>query len=236
MVNLGLVILIVLALEHIIFAFVFFWVKSYSIPVAVLRLTGNKERPTLIITKAKKIYAHGIPRLKVRGYKSEFRDYLSENYYPSIRSKWGGLILWEFEDGLLTPVIPRKAERKLSKEQKAHIDVHMKKLSALTGVKFSYDELLHHELKLKAVDDVDTEFLLQDQARIDGQYAGGWKEFLLRYSGHMTIIIISVMMLVGVIVWLDKMPEFAQQCFSQAQAGAKASLFDQASNFTRPPA
>ena len=236
MVNFGIVILVALVLEHIILMFLFLWGRTYTIPVAVFRLTGNKERPTLFLTKAKKIDRHGVPRLRVKGYKHEFRDYLSENYYPSIRSKWGGLVLWEFEDQLLTPVIPRKIERKLTKEQRVKIDGVIKKLNSLTGVTFSYDKFLHHELKLKAVDDVDTEFMLQDQARIDGQYAGGWKDFLMKYSGHITVIIIAILMLVGLVLWFDKLPELASECYGQAQASFNQMLLEQASEKLVPPA
>ena len=234
MVSLGIVVFITLILENLIAVFMFLWIKSYSIPVAILRFSGNKDRPTIIITKAKKISRHGIPRLKVRGYKDEFRDYLSENYYPALRSKWGGLILWEFEDGLLTPVIPSKVERQMTDEQRKNIDAQLKNICDLTKIDFKFDKQLHHKLMLKAVDDVDTEFYLQDQARIDGQYAGGWKDFLLKYSGHMTVIIIAVLMLVGVILWFDKMPEMASQCYGQARASIENGLIQQAINTTRP--
>ena len=177
-ISLPVVLLISLFLENIILVFVFIWIKTYNIPVTILRFTGNKGRPLLLQTTAKKRFIHGVPRLKVRGYRDDFRDYLSENYYPSPRGKYGGLVLWEFEDKLLTPAIPRKVERKFSKEDRAAVNRMIMKLNSLTGVNFEYDQFLHHELKLKTVDDVDTEFMLQDQARLDSQYAGGWREFL----------------------------------------------------------
>ena len=236
MVNVSVVLLSYIFLSHVVGIFLLIWNKTYSIPVAILRFTGNKGRPTLFLTKAKKVIKNGVPRLKVRGYKDEFRDYLSENYYPTVRGKWGGLVLWEFEDQLLTPAIPKKIERKLSKDDRAAINRMLMKLNKLTGVSFEFDKYLFHELKLKAVDDVDVEFLLQDQARIDSQYAGGWREFLSKYAGHATIIIIAMLMLVGVVIWFDKMPEFAAQCYGAAQSIAEQSLLDRAVEAAAPTA
>jgi len=235
-ISMPVVLLIILFLENIILVFALLWFKSYNIPVTILRFTGNKGRPLIIHTKAKKHFVRGVPRLRVRGYKDDFRDYLSENYYPSPRGKYGGLVLWEFEDKLLTPSIPRKVERKLSKEDRAAINRMLMKLNKLTGVNFEYDQFLHHELKLKAVDDVDNEFMLQDSARIDSQYAGGWREFLMRYAGHATIIVIAILLLVGIIIWLDKMPEFAAQCYGAAQSAAEQGFIQRAAEAAAPTA
>lgn len=236
MVDLGMVLLGYLFFSHVVVAFVFVYLKTYNIPVAILRFTGNKGRPMLILTKGKKIFKHGVPRLKVRGFKEEFRDYLSENYYPTGRGKFGGLVLWEFEDGLLTPSIPRHIERKLSKDDRDAVNRMLVKLNKLTGVSFEYDKFLHHELKLKAVDDVDTEFMLQDQARIDGQYSGGWRDFLAKYAGHATIIIIAILLLVGLVLWFDKMPEFAAQCYGAASNAVEQSLLERGAAAASPSA
>lgn len=236
MVSVSILLVIYIFLTHIIGVFMLVYFKSYNIPIAILRFTGNKGRPMLVLTKGKKVFRHGVPRLKVRGFRDEFRDYLSENYYPTGRGKWGGLVLWEFEDGLLTPSIPRKVERKLSKEDREAVNRMLVKLNKLTGVSFEYDDYLHHELKLKAVDDVDTEFMLQDQARIDGQYSGGWRDFLTKYAGHATIIIIAMLMLVGVVIWFDKMPEFASQCFGVAQQAVQQGLLERGAEAIAPTA
>lgn len=236
MVSISVVLLIYVFFSHLLAVFAIIWFKTYNIPIAILRFTGNKGRPMLVLTKGKKIFKHGVPRLKVRGYKDEFRDYLSENYYPTGRGKWGGLVLWEFEDGLLTPAIPKAVERKLSKEDRAAVNRMLQKLNKLTGVTFSYDDYLHHELKLKAVDDVDTEFMLQDQARIDGQYAGGWRDFLAKYAGHATIIILAILMLVGVVIWFDKMPDFAAQCYGAASRSVEQSIIERGAAAVAPTA
>lgn len=236
MVSPGLVLFSVLAVEHIVLLFLLLWMKSYNIPVAVLRYTGGKQRPTLIVTKAKKYVRRGVPRLKVRGYKEEFRDYLSENYYPAVRSKWGGLVLWEFEDNLLTPVVPSKKIRKLGAEQRAALDKALQRLTSLSGIKFDFNKELYHELRLKAVDDVDNEFMLQEDARIDTQYAGGWRDFIAKYSGHMVVIIIAILMVVGLSLWLEKMPEFAAQCYGAAQSSLEQGFLERAGDALSPPA
>lgn len=234
MVNVTIMLMTYVFLSHVAAIFVILILKSYNIPIAILRFTGNKGRPMLILTRGKKVFRHGVPRLKVRGFKDEFRDYLSENYYPTGRGKWGGLVLWEFEDGLLTPSIPRPVERKMTKEDREAVNRMLQKLNKLTGVSFEYDQYLHHELKLKAVDDVDTEFMLQDQARIDGQYSGGWRDFLAKYAGHATIIIIAMLLLVGLVLWFDKMPEFASQCYGAAQQAVEQNLIQRAAEAAAP--
>lgn len=226
----------IIFVEHMIMFFLYIANRKFNIPIAVMRLTGNKQRPTLFLTRAKKVFRNGVPHLIVKGYKDHFRDYLSENYYPTINGKYGGLILWEFEDQLLTPVIPTKVERQWSDAQKREVNSLLQKINSLTGVSFSYDKFLHHELKLKAVDDVDNEFMLQENSRVDGQYAGGWRDFLLKYSGHVTVIIIAMLLLVGVILWMKNMPEFAATCYGAAQNAVQSGLLEQAAQAAAPPA
>lgn len=215
-------------------------IMSWNIPVTILRYTGNKGRPLMIHKKARKTFKNGVPRLFVRGYSEPIRDYLSENYYPTMRGKYGGLILWEFEDGLLTPALPKRTffqkilgKDKLSKEDEEFYE-RAKEFYKSRSVPFDFDRQLYADLKLKAVDDVDVEFGLQEIFRVDNQYSGGWKDFFLKYGGHMAIIIIAVLMLIGVIKWFDKIPEFAAMCAATAKGIVEESLIRQAANAAVP--
>lgn len=206
---------------------------SWNIPITILRYTGNKGRPVLIHSKGRKILRNGIPRLFVRGFKDPVRDYLAENYYPTVRGKYGGLILWEFEDGLLTPALPKKELKKLSEEDKAKYEEAIAVLKS-QGVEFSFDEQMYKDLKLKIVDDVDQEFMLQEQHRLDKQYSGGPWAFLSEHAGQITVVIIAVLMLVGVIMWFDKMPEFAAQCADTARSIVNENIARQAADAFAP--
>lgn len=209
-------------------------VLSYNIPVTILRFTGNKERPLLFHRKAKKFFRSGVPMLKVRGYKGVIRDYLSENYYPTPKGKYGALLLWEFEDGLLTPAIPAKVYKNLSKEEQAELEITMKQLQDMGVVKFNFDEQMYHKLMLKVVDDVDVEFNIEQNVRIDGQYTGGFRDFLNKYTGHIVVVIMGFILLTGLIVFLDKMPELAAQCYGAADAAVRSSLLERAAENIKP--
>lgn len=224
-----------LVVENIILGFLFIINKSYNIPITILRYAGGKERPIMIATRGKKRIKHGVPRLVVKGYKEEVRDYLSQNYYPTVRGKYGGLILWEFEDGMLTPALPKKVARKLTPEQQKLLRSAFEQVCAATKVNFDFDQVLHNELRLKAVDDVDVEFMLQDHERIDTQYTGGWKDFIMKYGSHMTLILLAILMLAGVAIWFDKMPEFAAQCYGAARQAVEQNIIDKAVAAAAPP-
>lgn len=234
MIPLQLIMVGIIAIEHLIVIFIAVSYMSYNIPVTILRFMGNKERPTIIHARARKKINHGVPRLKVRGYKTEIRDFLSENYYPTVKGKYGGLILWEFEDGMLTPTIPVKVERQLTEEQHKAVSEAFRKVQALQAVKFKYDPWLHNQLKQKAVDDVDVEFLLQEVERVDSQYASGWRDFLSKYAAQITIGIVAILLLVGWVVWLDKAPNMMAQCASAAKDVVKESLIQQAAAAAAP--
>ena len=232
--NLLLILFGILALEHLTAVFFVWHFKSYNIPVTILRYVGGKERPLMIATRAKKLFSHGVPRLFVKGYKDPIRDYLSKNYFPTVRGKYGGLILWEFEDGLLTPCAPIRKPKKMSAEAYEQL----KKATAIIAkhhrIPFEYEDNLHNELRLKAVDDVDIEFNLQEQSRVNGQYAGGWRDFLEKYASHAAIIIIAILMLVAVIIVLDKLPGLAAQCANAATDVAKESILRAAAASAAP--
>jgi hypothetical protein len=115
---------VVVGLVFIVFVVVgiiFLWsVLSWRIPVVVLRYTGNKERPTLIVRRGRKVIRRGVPYLYIKGYKTAIRDYHAENYYPSPKTRYGGVVLWEFEDGWLTPCVPKLEG--LSAAERARVD------------------------------------------------------------------------------------------------------------------
>jgi len=207
---------------------------SYNIPVTILRFTGNKERPLMFHRKAKKFFRSGVPMLKVRGYKGVIRDYLSENYYPTPKGKYGALMLWEFEDGMLTPAIPKKVFREMSAEQKGEFEIILKQLQDMGVIKFSFEEQLYHQLMLKVVDDVDVEFNIEQNIRLDGQYTGGFRDFISKYTGHIVVVVIAVLLLTGLIIWLDKMPELAAQCYGAAQGAVQQSILERATDAIKP--
>lgn len=232
MVSVDMILWAVVAFVFVVLVILVIGALKFNIPVVIMRFTGNKQRPLLIMRKAKKMMVGGVPKLIIRGYKDPIRDYMSENYYPTVKGKYGGLILWEFEDGLLTPVIPQLHE--LSKDQREKVKDAMEMLKTLSPVEFSYDDKLYHQLRLKAVDDVDVEFMIQQNLRLDSQYTGGWKDFLNKYGGHITIIIIAMLLLAGLVVWLDKMPEFAAQCYGAAETAVRNSLVERAIDAVAP--
>jgi uncharacterized protein YggT (Ycf19 family) len=190
------------------------WYVSYNIPVTVLRFVGNKGRPLLIHTKAKKKAFKGVTRLKIRGYKMDIRDFKQDNYYPARRGKYGALLLFEFEDGYLTPTLPKKID--LSAEEKARLNELLDEVHNLGAGKFQFDHELHADLVLKAVDDVDVDFMIQEYARINDQYPGGWGEFFQKFGGHLIVAFIAIIMLVMVIVFFNKAPELATACANAA--------------------
>lgn len=232
--DLVLVFLFIFFIELMALCIYLYYRMVWNIPVTLLRFVGNKGRPTMIHRRAKKVIHKGIPRLYVQGYKDPVRDYLSENYYPTIRGKFGGLILWEFEDGLLAPALSQKEVKALGKEEKMEYEAAMSYFKG-KPVTFEFDKQLYHDLKLKVVDDVDQEFMLQEMYRVDQQYAGGWKDFFLKYGGHMTVIIMGLILLTGVVVGLDKAPEFAAQCAATAQEVARQTWLEATAANVAPP-
>ena len=242
MVSALLVVGVVLFLEHLVGVFLLIYHKTYNIPIAVMRFTGNKQRPTLFLTKGKKVFKAGIPRLQVRGYKVQFRDYLSENYYPTIRGKWGGLILWEVEDGVLTPALPKrslidklKGEGKLTPEQQEVYEMAQALFKA-KGVKFEFDEQLFKDIKLKIVDDVDIDFMLEEISRRKSQYNNWFAEFMNRHGSMVMIVFICMLLFAGFVVGLEKLPDLMAQCSAAGADVVKGSLLEQAANTVRPPA
>jgi hypothetical protein len=231
---LGWFILLGIVILAIIVMFVWLAILSYNIPVVVLRFTGHKGRPLMMIKKAKKRFVKGIPLLFVRGYKHPVSDFKSENYYPSVRGPYGGLILWEFEDNMLTPAITKKNLKEWSPEKLELVKKGLAEFNSGLSVPFEFDEALHKQLKLKAVDDVDMETFMQEISRIDGQYSGGFKDFLMKYGGHINVIIIAVLLLVGLILWFQNMPDFAAQCYGAAQQATQQSLVERGVDAVRP--
>ena len=232
---------VVFTLMIIIFLFIVFWLR-WNIPVTILRYTGNKGRPLMFHTKARKVMKQGVPRLIVKKYDLPIRDYLAENYYPTIRGKWGGLILWEVEDGVLTPALPKrslidklKGEGKLTPEQQ-EVYEQAQALFKAKGVKFEFDEQLFKDIKLKIVDDVDIDFMLEEISRRKSQYNNWFAEFMNRHGSMVMIVFICMLLFAGFVVGLEKLPDLMAQCSAAGADVVKGSLLEQAANTVRPPA
>jgi hypothetical protein len=208
------------------------WV-SWNIPVTILRYTGGKERPMLLHKKAKKRIIKGVPYLWVRGYKMPVRDFKAEHYYPAFKAKWGGLILWEFEDGWLTPVGPRK--QGLTKDEEALVRTALSTMNDVRPVKFEFNPEMHTKLKLKIVDDVDAQFFVDNLERQERQYTSGFWEWLNRHSTSVLAVMIVCLVLVGFIVWLQKSPEMMAQCAGVAKQTIIEGLAEQSKQALLPP-
>lgn len=190
--------------------FYFLYRLRYNIPVTVLRFMGNKGRPTIFPTKAKKLVIGGVPHLYIRGYKDPIRDPRSENYYPAVRGKWGALLLYELEDGWLTPVKP--AWKEMSHDEKNEVQRACKVLNTSQIVEFEFDPETYKKLKLTIVDDVDADFFIDNLARQKTQYANAW-ERLQAFVMPATFLILGVLALVAWIMWVQEDPaNAAQQC------------------------
>lgn len=209
---------------------IFLVFKGWNINVTILRFTGNKGRPMLIHRKAKKQIALGIPKLFVRGYKTPVRDFKQEYYYPSDKGPRGALLLWEYEDGMLTPCIPKLKKGDLTPEQEQAIEI----VQGLKNVRFRFDPDMFRQLQLQAVDDVDIEFMLQEFARIDTQYTGGIWDFLKSHGHIIGWLILGVILLVIVIVGLKQAPEIAAQCAGAARQAAESSMMERAAAAVAP--
>lgn len=232
LVNPLLVLLGIIVFENLCLGIFYWHFTSYDIPVTVLRFMGNKQRPALFHRRAKKRMVKGVPRLFVKGYKGSIRDYLSKNYYPSIKGKYGALAVWELEDGVITPVIPTKV--KLSKEQARLIDEAARTLQTHKCVSFAYDDRMHYQIAFKIVDDVDVEFGLQEYLRVDNQYRTGFREFLHQFAIPITFVLLGCLALAGWVVWLKEQPNLAAQCLSAGKSGMTELLKQYAASAAAP--
>lgn len=210
--------------------------RLWKIPIVILRYQGDGRRPMVHFTKgrlAKRGYING---LLVKGYRLAIRDFKRAHYYPTSKGKLGALILWEFKPGWLTPIKPFiKENEKLSAEAQVVYD----KLRELTSegqvADFVFDKDAYNDLLLKVVDDTDMEWYLQQVERIETQYSGGWREFLSKYGGHLVLALIAVLMLVGAIVWFDKMPELSAQCIKAGESIANENMLRSLGENLVPP-
>lgn len=209
------VMLAYLVLLHLGAALFFLFRMSWKIPVVILRFTGHKGRPVLIVKRGKKVIRNGVPKLFVKGYKDPINDFKSHNYYPTPTGGFGGLILWEYEDGQLTPAIPEKIVRSLSEETKDKIKVLLEQVQEATQINFDFDERLYDNLRLKAVDDVDIEGAIHEVVRTRSQYRPGWLNFLQQYGWIFGWIVLGIIIVVCVVYFFNKAPELVAQC-SQA--------------------
>lgn len=214
-------------------AIVFYLKFRWKIPVVILRYTGDKRRPTMIVTKARNV---GNGRLLVKGYKLAVRNFKSENYYPSVRGAHGALLVWEFKRGWLTPVIPKKVLMKMSDDDRDAIETALSFLEQKSMVRFDFSEEMYAKLMTNAVDDVDAEFFLRQLERQGQQYVGGLRDFLMKHGGAIAMVIIAAIILTGYIIYLDKVPSISEQCIAGGVEAAKNTyLRNIASNISGVP-
>lgn len=202
----------------------------YNIPVTILKYTGDKRRPMMIHRKARKKIVNGVVNLWVRGYRTPVRDFLSHNYYPSPKTKHGGLLLFEFEDGNLTPLRPTLNDKRYAPEQLAKIKDIWHYLQEGRVVDFDFSDDMLKQLRLKIVDDVDADFFVQNLARQHKQYQSSFDRFMAVLPwGVLTFIFLCI--LVGWIMWIKENPtNAAQACVSNIKP-----LLEQAANRVVPP-
>lgn len=207
----------------------------WKIPVVVLRYVGNKQRPTVIPTVARKTLVGpkgSVTRLIIKGFKHPFKDYRADHYYPSLKGR-GALILWEFKPGWLVPTIPKKIMAGFSEEEKKQIDSTLYMLRDRGVIDYQYNPDLYRKLMVESIDEVDSEYFLQNLARQDQQYSGTWRDFLTKNGAWISIIIIAALLLIGYIVYLDKVPSVTGQCIqSGVEAARNTYLRNVAGNIT----
>lgn len=206
----------------------FLLIRQWKIPVVVLKFQGDKRRPSLFFTKGRKNVKAGMTRLYVKGYKFPVRDFNSENYYPSVKGKLGALILFEPKPGILTPLLPYRDSKNYPESVVsafANLEKELK-LHNLVDVSFDFDQKIYDSILLKIIDDTDIDFLLQEYVRVDSQYTTGWQEFLSKYGGHMALVFIGILMFAGFVLWLQKSPDLAAQCYAQVQEVSKNALVE----------
>lgn len=200
---------------------------TWNIPITVFRYTGDRRRPMIIHTKGRKFERHGVTELKVRGYKHSIRDFKSENYYPSPKKKFGGLALFEFEDGQLTPVIPS------FKSLKGHPEFE-KALAVIRdfagSADFRFDDRVYHQLRLNMVDDTDKDFEVQNLARQHVQYRTAFDKFMAVLPFGI-IAFVMMILLIGFILWLKEDPENA----ARACVRTVEPFLQRAVDAVRPP-
>lgn len=238
MVNLSFVLLGVFAIENILLLLtmgIWLFLKlSWNIDVAILRFVGDKRRPTLIIKKGRKKKTGASVSLFVKGYKNPIKDFKAEYFYPSSKGQFGGLVLFEFKTGWLTPCVPEA--KKIPDELKARIKEFRSELNAAGVVNFEFDESMYKTLTIKAIDDTDAEWNLRQQQRIDAQYQGGWRDFLYKYAGHIAIVIVALLLLVGFIVYMKEVPSLTGQCMSAGVEAAKSTYLQELAKNAAPGA
>lgn len=193
--------------------------RRWNIPVVILKYTGDKRRPMLALRRGKRQREKNVLGIYIKGYRFPVKNFKGENWYPAENSPIGGLVLWEFRPGWLTPALPSMMdlpEELRPQAQQLHAYLQSKHI-----VDFAYDNDLYSKLMFKAVDDIDVEWYVNMIDRLKDQYVSGWREFLSKYGGHLLLVVLGMFMLVGFIVWLEKSPDLAGQCISAGVEAAK---------------
>lgn len=184
--------------------------KKWNIPIIILRFVGNKGRPNIIIRKARKENERGSVKLFVQGYKMAVKDFRSEHYYPSPGKPYGALILYEIEDGLLTPCIPKKEAK--NPEMRKAIDDAIGFINEQRSVKFEYSDELYNDIKLKAVDDTDIDWMIDEIVRVKTQYKTGLLNFLQNVAPYIMLAIVCIGIIVGMVLFFKEAPNLAKEC------------------------
>jgi hypothetical protein len=193
--------------------------RRWKIDVTIYRFSGDKRRPITIHRKARYEQNGNAHKLWIKGYKFPIKEFNKEYYYPGEKGAYGSLSLFEFKPGWLTPVLPEM--KNLPPELKQQASELFATLRNQGIVNFEFDPAMYDSLMLKAIDDTDAEWQLQQQQRIDITYSGGWKDFFKQNGGWIVLAIIAVCLLVGWIVWIKESPDWLNQCISAGVEAAK---------------
>lgn len=204
--------------------------SRWKIPVVILRYMGDKRRPTLLVTKARRTVWKGVKQLHIKGFKLPYRDFKSENYYPGQKGAQGALLLFEFQRGWLSPAIPKKTWDAMTDEQRGKLEEVFDYLENRATVKFEFNDDMFAHLKLQAIDDVDADYFLQQIERQADQYTGGLRDFLMKHGSSLALVVVAAIILVGYIVYLDKVPSISSQCISAGIDAAQNTFFKYANN------
>lgn len=223
---------VLIAFEHLaLVGGVVIWLLFRSLwryPVVILRYVGNKQRPTLIVTKARRTLRGG---LKVKGFKHHIKDFDNKDYYPSLKGH-GALLVWEFKPGWLVPTFPKKIRKQLSAEERELLDRAERALRSRGVVNFEFDKEKYERMVLQAIDSVDSEYFLDEMERQASQYTGGWRDFLTKNLPWIAFMTMCAFALIGYIVYLDKAPDIAGQCIDAGVDAARNTYLRELVNTT----
>ena len=224
----------------IIIAIIFVWsIFSWNIPIVILQFLGNKGRPNLKITRGKLVKQRGSYALRIKGYPTtlSFKNFKSENWYPT-SGKTGALILWELRKGLLTPVVPKRNKLMAKVFGDAKKEATKQEQPILWPMNFEFDEKLYNDIELRAVDDVEIEWMLDEMARVNHQYVHGWRDWLAQNAHMIAWVLLTACIVCVVAIFMWKLPTVMQACANQAVQTSAMMLerINAIAGVTPPPA